>query len=93
MSPGLRCNDDCGPYGACPPPPPPPSAYTGNKVQLRGFYGSVREVDTAQVTLNIGGKDWSGVVALVEGTEAWVYHFLLTNNKRETTKSQTQYDR
>ncbi len=47
----------------------PPSAYTGNKVQLRGFDGSVREVDTAQVTLNILGKDWSGVVALVEGTK------------------------
>ncbi len=35
----------------------PPSAYTGNKVQLRGFDGSVREVDTAQVTLNMIGRE------------------------------------
>ena len=38
-------------------------------MQLRGFDGSVREVDTAQVILNIGEKDWLGLVALVEGTK------------------------
>ena len=32
----------------------PPIAYTGAKVQLRGFDGSMREVDTAWVKLRFG---------------------------------------
>jgi len=43
--------------------------YTGAKVQLRGFDGSMREVDTARVKLRFGERKWQGEVALVKFKE------------------------
>ena len=47
----------------------PTIAYTGAKVQLRGFDGSMREVDTARVKLRFGEMEWQRDVALVKSKE------------------------
>jgi len=45
----------------------PPVAHTGNKVILRSFVGSTREVGTVCVSLVFGDREWRGEVAMVNG--------------------------